>query len=198
MNLDFKTNYPDIFEANTTILDVGDTSGLLLESVNKKGTSLNINQECVDFIEKRGIKAILGNAEQIEIEDNSFDYCFCFQCLEHLLNPLAALKELGRIARKKVFLSIPYADNTNIYDVAYWQDLRKKSWGETDVRNVDCHVFEFSTKDLRKLLSYTDLEYENSFRMKFFDDSTLKNHLLNTRFASYFNFFVLNHRNGDK
>lgn len=39
--------------------------------------------------------------------DNSFDYIICYHVLEHLLNPIDGLRELKRVARKKIFLKIP-------------------------------------------------------------------------------------------
>lgn len=187
----FKKNYPDMFKPETKVLDVGDTSGILFQAMGKDGVSLNINQECVDYINKKGIRAVRGSAENIGFQDKSFDYCLCFQCLEHLPNPLMALNELGRVARKKVFISIPNTEKTTIYNIEYWIDLKKSSWGEANVRDVDCHIFEFSTADLKNLLSYTNLEYEMNFPINYFDNTTLKGSLLNGRFTSYFNFFVL-------
>lgn len=194
----FKKNYPDLFEANTKILDVGDTSGLLLKGMGKTGTSLNINQECVDQIIETGVHAVLGDAEKLDIPDNNYDYAFSFQCVEHLLNPLAAINELGRVAKKKVFISIPYQRQTRMYDVDFWVNLRKSSWKQDDVKEVDCHVFEFSSPDLKKLLSYTSVDFEKSFPIHYFDNNTFLRRRLNGYFGSYFNFFVLNPKNEEQ
>lgn len=187
----FKENYPDILGPGTEVLDVGDTSGILFEALGRRGTSLNINKECVDFINRKGLKAVRGDAENIDFNDKSFDYSFCFQCLEHLPNPLRALNEMGRITKKTVFISIPYTRETKIYNVNFWVEAEKSSWKEKSVRDVDCHVFEFSTEDLKNLLTYTNLEYVNNFKIDYFDNSTLKGRILNRGFGSYFNFFVL-------
>ena len=187
----FKKEYPEIFNADTKILNVGDADSILLESIGKKGTSLNINQECVEFIKKKGMEVVLGDAEKIGFPDSSFDFVFCFQTLEHCPNPIKVLNELGRVAKKKVFLSIPYTEQTNIYNINYWTDLKKSSWKEKGVKNVDCHIFEFSTDDFKNILSYTNLEYERSFPIDYFDNDSFKGRLLNKVYSSYFNFFVL-------
>jgi len=187
----FKKEYPEIFNSNTTILNVGDTDGILLEALGKNRTSLNINRECVEFIKKKGVEAVLGDAENLEFENSSFDFVFCFQTLEHCPNPIKVLNELGKVAKKKLFLSIPYTEQTNIYNINYWIDLKKSSWGEKEVKNVDCHIFEFSPEDFKNVLSYTNLEYEENFPIDYFNNDSFKGRLLNKIYPSYFNFFVL-------
>ena len=54
----FKKEYPEIFNSNTTILNVCDTDGILLEALGKNRTSLNINRECVEFIKKKALLQI--------------------------------------------------------------------------------------------------------------------------------------------
>jgi ubiquinone/menaquinone biosynthesis C-methylase UbiE len=188
----FKKNYPEIFEDETTILDVGGTSGIVIESLNKKGTVLNINEECVDLMVSRDIKAQLGNAECMDLADNSFDYVTSFQCLEHVQNPLLVLNEMGRVAKKKVFISIPYVERTKIYNQKYWEQLKIDSeQTKGEVKNVDCHIIEFSTEDLRNILSFTNLEYQENHLILYFDDSTPYRKYYNDTYGSYFNFFVL-------
>jgi len=187
----FKKEYPEIFNSNTTILNAGDTDGILLEALGKNRTSLNINRECVEFIKKKGVEAVLGDAENLEFENSSFDFVFCFQTLEHCPNPIKVLNELGKVAKKKLFLSIPYTEQTNIYNINYWIDLKKSSWGEKEVKNVDCHIFEFSPEDFKNVLSYTNLEYEENFPIDYFNNDSFKGRLLNKIYPSYFNFFVL-------
>lgn len=192
----FKKHHPNMFDKNTSVLDVGATSGIFLESINKKGTALNINKECVDFLNKKGIKAIQGNAENINLPDKSFDYAVSFQCLEHLPNPLMALNEIGRIAKKKVFISVPYTEKTKIYDMDYGIKIKKESWKvKGDVEIGDVHIFEFSTEDLKKLSSYTNLEYENSFPILYFDNNTPYRRNYNKFYVSYFSFFILKPKN---
>jgi len=39
----FKKNYPDVLVKTSTIVDVGDTSGIFLKALKKTGTAVNIN-----------------------------------------------------------------------------------------------------------------------------------------------------------
>lgn len=187
----FKKNFPDMFNHDTSVLDVGDPSGVLFEAMQRKGTSLNIRKECVEAVRSKGMEAVVGNAEELSFPDNSFDYVFCFQCLEHLANPVRALNEFARVARKKVFISIPYTERTIVYDLQYWLDLKKTSWGNDSGNGIDCHIFEFSTEDFKKLLTHTNLRYESSRPIRYFSERSAKDRLLNQYFRSYFNFFIL-------
>lgn len=187
----FKDSYPEIFDSRTTVLSVGDVGGVLFDAIGKKGTSLNINPGCVAFMKNKGIEAILGNAENLELADSSFDFVFCFQCLEHIPNPLRALNEFGRVARRAVFISIPYVRKTTIYSMDYWTNMQKESWQIKNPKAIDGHVFEFSTEDFKNILSYTNLEYKNSFPIYYFDSNTYVRRLINKSLGSYFNFFVL-------
>lgn len=186
-----KDSYPEIFDKNTTVLSVGDVGGVLFDAIGKKGTSLNINPGCVAFIKNKGLEAIVGDAEDIKLNDSSFDYVFCFQCLEHVPNPLRALNEFGRVARKGVFISIPYVKKTTTYNIDYWTKMQKESWKIKNPKAIDSHVFEFSTEDFKNILSYTNLEYKSSFPIYYFDNNTYLRRLINKSLGSYFNFFVL-------
>lgn len=192
----FQTYYPDLFYKETRIIDVGDTSGILFKAMGKDGLSVNINNEAVEFIRQNGISADIQDAEALTYGNKSFDYAFCFQCLEHMKNPLRALDELGRVVKKKVFLSIPYVERTHIFDKNFSVNIKKLpvelgGYGQREeVKDFDCHVFEFSTKDMIRLLSFTRLEYVDSFPINYFKP-------LGTTHAdqgSSFNFFILKPR----
>jgi hypothetical protein len=91
-----------------------------------------------------------------------------------------------------IFLSIPYVERTIIYDLDYWKDLKmldinKGGWSQSSVRDVDCHVFEFSTADLKKILSLASLKYCDSFPINYFEPLGLSR----KNKGSYFNFFIL-------
>lgn len=190
----FKEHYSDIFNPEVKILKVGDPSGNLLETLGKRGTSVNINPECISFIRDKGLDALCLNAEDMEFEDASFDYVFCFQCLEHIHNPIKALNEFGRIARKKVFISIPYTARTNIYNAGYWLNEQKKLWGTEAPKVSDCHIFEFSTEDFKKILSFTNLDYGSNQLIYYFSRDYFLRRILNFCIRPYFNFFILEPR----
>jgi len=188
----FLKNYPDLFDEETKLIDVGDTSGILFQAMQKDGLSVNINPDVVEAIRKSGIKAEVGDAEKLRYPDKSFDYAFCFQCLEHLKNPLRALDELARITKRRVFISIPYVNRTNICSVDQTASIKKMpvekgGYGRELVNDSDCHVFEFSTSDMKNLLSFTRLNYIDNFPINY---TTPLGRNRNNE-GSFFNFFIL-------
>ncbi len=188
----FKQFYPEIFSDNVSVVDVGDTSGIILKALKRKGLSVNINPDVVEFIEKQGVAAQVGDIEKLPFDNKSFEYSFCFQCLEHLPNPVKGLSELGRITKKLVFVSIPYTTQTRIYSRQHWQELKKKSfkdggWNEKDVRDVDGHKFEFSTSDFIKIVTHANLKCLEQFPLNYF--TPLGKNRVND--GTYFNFFIL-------
>ncbi len=187
-----KNRYPQTFSPETSVVDMGDTSGILLKAMNRKGLSVNINADVVESITHLGIQAQIGDIEKLPFADKSIDYSFCFQCLEHLPNPIKGLSELSRITRKLIFVSIPYTTQTRIYSRQYWQELKKKpfaegGWNEKDVRDVDGHKFEFSTSDFKKIVTHANLICIEQFPLNYFSalgESRKPD-------GTYFNFFIL-------
>jgi len=189
----FKRYHPDMFIDSTRILNVGDSSGTLFKAMKKRGDSVNIDPKAVSHIQKRGITAYRTSIYELPFKDKSYDYVVSFQCLEHLENPLAGLKEITRVARKKVFVSIPYQEKTKIYSRKYWEDLIKApqeegGW-EIKAVNKDCdyHIFEFSAEDFINLIDYTAFTCKKHFPINYF--SPLGEEKKNK--GSYFNFFEL-------
>ncbi len=86
---------------NYTILDAGCRTMELksyLKNYNKYyGSDLEASEEV--------LKINLNN--KIPYDDNSFDIVTCLDVLEHLDNPHQALKELVRVAKYSVFISLP-------------------------------------------------------------------------------------------
>ena len=56
----FKKHYPDVFYGNSSIIDIGDTSGLLLKALNRDKLSVNINRDIVAHINTNGVEASWG------------------------------------------------------------------------------------------------------------------------------------------
>lgn len=188
----FQERFPEVFSKEIAVADIGDTSGILLRRMSRAGLSVNINPDIVAFIRQTGLQAQVGDVEDLPFADKFFDYVFCFECLEHVPNPVRALKELSRVTRSHIFLSIPYVERTKVYSVDYWRDLKGKAfvdggWNENNVRDVDGHKFEFSTSDFKKIITHAHLRYVDSFPINYFLPLGTKR----KNEGSYFNFFIL-------
>ncbi len=195
----FKRAYPDIFEPETAVLNIGDTSGMLFLALGKTGLSLNMRPERVDYIKAQGVDAVVGNADALQFDDNAFDYVFCFQTLEHVRGPLQVLIEMGRVARKAVFVSIPFVEQTHIWEKErFIRDYRQADEDEIEhIQDDECHVFELCSDDLKKLLSYTPLTCKENFTLDYFSANgkqTFVERLVARLTPSHFNFFVLEKR----
>jgi SAM-dependent methyltransferase len=94
------------------ILDVGCGEGNHLSLFNPSLYSL-AGLDASPFMirrarERLGNRALLkaGRAEDLPFEDNEFDLVLFINTLEFLDDPLAALKEAGRVAKRSVFIGV--------------------------------------------------------------------------------------------
>jgi len=95
--------------AGKRILDIGCGHGVNCIELNKRGF------QCVGIEANEGyaheatrhIEAHHMWAEKLMFEDKSFDTAIMFEVLEHLTDPHAALKEIVRVSRKNLVLSVP-------------------------------------------------------------------------------------------
>lgn len=129
-----------------TVLDVGASSDLLFRYLEKTGTGLNISERAVEHMKSHGIDAIVGDAHNLPYPDNSFDCVLCYQTIEHLDSPLLCLRELGRVARERVFLTIPHQRKTKVCGFQP-KDREQHRW----------HFLEFSVADFKKALARAGL-----------------------------------------
>jgi 2-polyprenyl-3-methyl-5-hydroxy-6-metoxy-1,4-benzoquinol methylase len=151
-----KENLGSEFLANSTILEVGDSDGLLLKALGKSGSSINNDPRCIELIRSNGIETKCGAGERIGADDKSFDVTMSFETLEHSLNPLAFLQEMTRVARKKVIISIPGVTRTIIHPRV------------CGLRVGEEHVFEFDSRDFRRVATHLPLKLVKHEKMPVF------------------------------
>ncbi len=133
--------------ADSRVLDVGDTDGLLLKHLGRPGLGFNLAPAAVDHIRSNGVEAALGDGQRLPFDDGSFDCVFCFETLEHVESPAQLLEELARVCAPggRVFVSIPRVPRTFIHA----RDPR--------IPRGYAHVFEFARADFGALVSHTPL-----------------------------------------
>ena len=94
------------------ILDIGCGSGTHLIMLNKLGLNicgLDASPYMVEKARKRlGKQCDLrkGRAEDLPFDDNEFDLAFLINTLEFLDDPLQALREAGRVTKRKIFVGV--------------------------------------------------------------------------------------------
>jgi ubiquinone/menaquinone biosynthesis C-methylase UbiE len=94
------------------LLDIGCGSGNHLLFFNKLGIDINgvdASPYMIDIARRRlGDRCTLrrGMAEDLPFDDNEFDLAVLINTLEFVDDPLKALKEAGRVAKRKVFICV--------------------------------------------------------------------------------------------
>ncbi|MBW2007681.1 MAG: hypothetical protein DRH20_04705 [Deltaproteobacteria bacterium] len=94
------------------VLDVGCGSGNHLLILNRLGLDITGLDASPTMIRRAGerlgqrCELRLGRAEDLPFEDNAFDVVIMIHTLEFLADPVAALREAGRVASSKVFLGV--------------------------------------------------------------------------------------------
>jgi len=98
-----------------TLLDAGCGEGFVADALLKampgaRITGFDVLEESVKLAQLRNPRATfsLGDIYNIAHEDNSFDVVYCFEVLEHLQEPDRALREMARVARRAVVMSVPH------------------------------------------------------------------------------------------
>ena len=88
-----------------TLLDVGIGDGWLTSAIEERGlavTGIDKEPKHAVYFEPRQM-----DAEFLVFANKSFDYVSAFESLEHMECPAAAAVEMRRVARKKVFVTVP-------------------------------------------------------------------------------------------
>ncbi len=141
-----------------TLLDVGTGSGLFAEAFSKLGLEvwgLDANAKMVTVAGKfvPGGNFRVGTAEALPYPDASFDLAFLGLVLHESDEPLKALQEARRVAKKQVcILEWPYreqsfgpplADRLNPEDlVALFRKAGYRKWQSFDLSNTIFHRLE--------------------------------------------------------
>lgn len=87
------------------LLDIGSAEGALLkwaENSQYDTYGMDVSEFAVKLGRQRAkqAKLVVGDIVSLPFQDGSFDVVTCFEVLEHLLNPLIALKEISRILKE--------------------------------------------------------------------------------------------------
>ena len=88
----------------------GETIARLRDVLGDRVAAIDILEECVAFTSDRlpFVDVRRASVYELPFEDASFDLVLSLEVLEHLGSPATALRELGRVARRDLVLSVPY------------------------------------------------------------------------------------------
>lgn len=87
-----------------------------------------------------------GDIYNLKFEDNSFDLVTCTEVMEHLEEPEKALKELKRVTKKNLIISVPNEPIWRILNMARGQFL-------SDLGNTPGHLNHWSSGKFKSFVS---------------------------------------------
>ena len=135
-------------------LDVGCGEGftlnkLLENNIGKRLEGVDFQKIAIDIGKKLHPELILkqGNIYKLEYKNNSFDLVMETEVLEHLEDPKKGLKELIRVSKKYLLLSVP---NEPLFMIANF--LRGKNI--TRFGNDIEHIQHWSSKNFQKFSTF--------------------------------------------
>lgn len=96
--------------AGKTILDVGCGNGAYVTALAGTYDIQGADQRSYDSWRGMPDRFSVQDGERLDFADASVDTVLSFETLEHLPNPLEALREYRRIARKNVIITVPNCD----------------------------------------------------------------------------------------
>jgi len=159
---------------NTSILEVGASSGQFLKHIDSKVGVVNaieLDEGCYDFlINEQKIAADCNYLEESKFSENLYDVVCAFQVMEHVESPRAFLQSLKKVCNKggKIFVEVP---NLNDPLISLWDiDEYKKFFYH------DAHLHYFNESSLLKVLSEIGFG-ESSLKFHYTQDYNLLNHL---------------------
>jgi len=109
----------------TSLLDVGAGHGVFLEELRSArgiaGVGIEITPAKVDYARSRGVDLRLGDATKLAFADGEFDAVVSCEVLEHLPFGVyeAALRELARVAREWVIVTVPFDERRRFVRCPY-------------------------------------------------------------------------------
>lgn len=91
-----------------SVLDVGCGVGVLLEMLKPRDIAgLDISPRAIEILKQKGIPGMVGTLPKIDLPDKCVDVVIASETIEHLDEPGGLIKEMTRIARKKIILTTP-------------------------------------------------------------------------------------------
>jgi 2-polyprenyl-3-methyl-5-hydroxy-6-metoxy-1,4-benzoquinol methylase len=161
-----KTNKPDTDRrikqfkssiANKVILDVGCGAGSFVKKATeyvKEASVIEVDNILNEYLSKTCENISFYKSAKSIPEDKKFDYIFLFHVIEHLIDPVAHLRELQKrlVPGGSIVIEVPNANDAlcSLYDCKEFKDFFY--W--------KCHLYYFSQSTLAKLASKTNLKVD--------------------------------------
>lgn len=135
-------------------LDVGCASGYMVSEIsrvfpNASYFGVDSFDKVIGYGKKKypHIKFKVANAEKLPFKTGEFDLIICYETIEHITNPLKALKEMKRILSKKGKLILTMDSGSLLFRIVwyFWENTKGKVW-------KGAHLHPFHHEELENLI----------------------------------------------
>lgn len=137
-----------------TIVDIGCGNGVITNVLGKqyKVTAVDRSENALSYVKTKKIKA---SADNIPLDNSSFDMVFSSELLEHLNDNtfIKAINEIKRLSKKYVFITVPNDENPD--------KLSIKCPNCNYIFNSPNHLRSFNKHDFKAL--FTEFEILTTF-----------------------------------
>lgn len=146
----------DDAKAPLTLVDIGDSAGThltYLQALHKERklrcVSVNVDEEAVRKIKGKGMEAVCAPAEDLVARGLNADIYLSFEMLEHLWNPIRALRRLSEHTNcRALVITVPYVSESRM-------GLHHIRGDRRQVHNPEStHIFELCPADWRLLFTH--------------------------------------------
>lgn len=140
------------------VLDIGSGTGEKISSFRSlffDVICLDISTKNAKLVKKRGMEALVGDAQYLPFRSSSFDLVTCFHAVEHLKSPTQAFGQIYRVLRKNGFALVVTPNRKRIASMLISPLMRLSSFNVKYPQNPD-HIFEFTNIDLMCILRKTN------------------------------------------
>lgn len=149
------------------LLDAGCGEGFIAEQIKQYFPKWDITgidgaEEAVLFARKyvKGVDFKVGNLYSLDCPDRAFDIVVCSEVLEHLDDPGKALKELNRVSKTALLLTVPHEPWFRLGNLLALHNISRLG---DPVDHVNHWSFSEFQKFTRELLTDFECKYETSF-----------------------------------
>lgn len=135
-----------------SIADMGCGEGfglknMAIKKIGKEYLGLDVSKKALRLAKEMNpeFKYVHGDIYKTPFEDNKFDLVVCSEVLEHLKKPEVAIKEIKRISKKYILITVPYEPWFRILNFLRGKYL--ETWG-----NHPEHINWWGEKGIKKLV----------------------------------------------
>lgn len=168
----------------SSILDAGCGNGVFVEHLSRQRPGIYVHalDRSKEALKHVHTDKTLGDVTNLPFENNAFDCVSCLEVIEHLPIPAyrEALKELARVSRKYVLISVPYME---VLEDSYTRcpscktifnwELHLRSFTDDSFKNL-LNEYGFRNLSVRKAGGHRYLKFHRQFRKIFYPEQFLR------------------------